>query len=128
MCDVNYLKQTNDNFGHEAGDNLLKNCAICLKETFSSIGNCYRLGGDEFIVLIENRKDNIQDYLNTFQKNINSFNNKNNTDLSIAFGYAENSLNKNNTFLDKELYKEADDNMYKMKKNQHKSNNHHLTI
>lgn len=52
--DVNDLKYTNDNIGHLAGDELLRGAGKCISQSFSNIGKCYRFGGDEFFVLIQN--------------------------------------------------------------------------
>ena len=49
--DINYLKKTNDTYGHTYGDLLLKNFASALKETFKNETACGRTGGDEFVVL-----------------------------------------------------------------------------
>lgn len=49
--DVNGLKETNDNFGHAVGDELLIAVADCLRNSFSRIGKCYRIGGDEYCIL-----------------------------------------------------------------------------
>ncbi|MCI8373629.1 MAG: GGDEF domain-containing protein [Lachnospiraceae bacterium] len=54
QLDINYLKRTNDLLGHIAGDRLLKNAASVIQEGFSDYGKCYRFGGDEFIVILEN--------------------------------------------------------------------------
>ena len=53
--DVNYLKQTNDTYGHEAGDELLKRAAtsimsVCTKDNIHG----YRMGGDEYLIVIAN--------------------------------------------------------------------------
>ena len=52
MFDLNYLKITNDKFGHKAGDQLLYGLALCIRETLGKYGRTYRLGGDEFAALI----------------------------------------------------------------------------
>lgn len=49
MADLNYLKQINDNFGHHAGDEYIRNCAEALREVMGVWGVCYRMGGDEFL-------------------------------------------------------------------------------
>jgi len=54
MMDLNNLKKCNDTYGHDLGDHYIKTCANLIKECFSDIGNCYRMGGDEFCVLIPN--------------------------------------------------------------------------
>lgn len=55
MFDLNNLKQCNDTLGHEAGDRYLIESAGMLHQTFGNIGKCYRMGGDEFCVLMEGR-------------------------------------------------------------------------
>lgn len=49
--DLNGLKEVNDNSGHPAGDRLLKSFSKALLDVFSPKGSCYRVGGDEFIVI-----------------------------------------------------------------------------
>jgi diguanylate cyclase (GGDEF)-like protein len=50
--DLNGFKTYNDSFGHLAGDVLLTRLGRRLQEAVGSIGSVYRLGGDEFCVLI----------------------------------------------------------------------------
>ncbi|MDO5434906.1 MAG: diguanylate cyclase [Clostridia bacterium] len=50
FSDVNALKYTNDNFGHEAGDQLLKDYAAMISDHFGK-ENVYRISGDEFVVI-----------------------------------------------------------------------------
>jgi len=57
MGDVNGLKITNDVFGHEAGDLLLKKVAEVLKQSCRQEDIIGRWGGDEFIVLLPNTSD-----------------------------------------------------------------------
>lgn len=53
MFDVNDLKYVNDNMGHGMGDKLLMECARLIQESFlPESGQCYRIGGDEFVVLL----------------------------------------------------------------------------
>lgn len=55
VCDVDGLKYINDNLGHDAGDQLLKQCAEVLTGTFSHNNEIVsRIGGDEFTVIIKN--------------------------------------------------------------------------
>lgn len=51
VCDLNDLKITNDRYGHDVGDKLIKDFAQCLKECFENRGVPFRTGGDEFYVL-----------------------------------------------------------------------------
>ena len=51
MSDCNYLKEVNDQFGHEYGDILLKIVADTLKEEMPEDSPVIRMGGDEFMIL-----------------------------------------------------------------------------
>ncbi len=54
VMDLNNLKTCNDKLGHDKGDIYIKECARMIRESFDDIGRCYRMGGDEFHVLIMN--------------------------------------------------------------------------
>lgn len=53
VFDVDDFKQVNDNYGHLKGDQCLKEVAESIKKAYSKNGLCYRIGGDEFCVLLE---------------------------------------------------------------------------
>ncbi|MGI6216922.1 MAG: diguanylate cyclase [Coriobacteriales bacterium] len=50
--DINKLKEVNDTYGHTMGDTFINTAGRCLDETFGQEGNCYRVGGDEFIGIL----------------------------------------------------------------------------
>ena len=52
MLDVDYLKEENDQNGHEAGDKILKRTAEVLKASFRADDIITRIGGDEFVVIL----------------------------------------------------------------------------
>ena len=54
--DVNYLKQTNDTHGHEAGDRLLMKAAASIRKVTADDVHGYRLGGDEYLMIACNGK------------------------------------------------------------------------
>jgi len=54
MGDVNGLKLVNDTFGHQDGDKLLIELVNVLKLVCKDIGEIFRIGGDEFVILIPN--------------------------------------------------------------------------
>jgi len=51
MIDADGFKEVNDAFGHDAGDEVLKQLARCLDESVRSDDTLCRLGGDEFLVI-----------------------------------------------------------------------------
>ena len=58
LIDVDIFKSINDNYGHAAGDKILKRVAELLRTTFRSIDYICRIGGDEFaIVMVEMTSD-----------------------------------------------------------------------
>lgn len=52
MADVNFLKRTNDTYGHEKGNEYLKNASDRVARVFGT-EHTYRVGGDEFVVVLE---------------------------------------------------------------------------
>lgn len=90
--DVNYLKRVNDVQGHEMGDKLIKTAAEIIENSFGLYGKTYRIGGDEFAVLMEgkNLQDDYDKGLELFNKIISEKNNsgKYTFDIHIANGFA----------------------------------------
>lgn len=52
LFDVNFLKKVNDNFGHQAGDKLIRHAARVVCRVFEH-SPVYRIGGDEFVAVLE---------------------------------------------------------------------------
>lgn len=89
--DVNNLKTVNDTLGHEKGDLLIQLVAKGLLMSFSQNGNCYRMGGDEFLVILTGN-DPEKDYKNGIQQleeYCSKYNSKPDIDfiLEIAHGF-----------------------------------------
>lgn len=52
MLDLDYFKQVNDTFGHEAGDKVLKTLAEILLKSVRSSDMLVRYGGEEFVIVL----------------------------------------------------------------------------
>jgi two-component system, cell cycle response regulator len=63
LFDLDGFKEYNDAFGHPAGDGLLIRLAARLAEAVGSSGHAYRLGGDEFCVLVLPGREGIEELL-----------------------------------------------------------------
>lgn len=118
--DLNCLKQINDTKGHSLGDQYIMNASQIIQEVFGTIGTCYRVGGDEFVVLLETASElDIPYYLNLLEWKVDTYNrDHDNFHMDIAHGYAVYDIT-----LDKNLedtYNRADKEMY-INKNQKKT-------
>ena len=58
--DLNNFKSVNDSYGHEQGDRLLKNVALAIMSSLRDSERLYRIGGDEFCVLLPEISDKKQ--------------------------------------------------------------------
>jgi two-component system chemotaxis response regulator CheY len=52
MCDIDKFKSVNDNYGHQAGDAVLKEIARLLKDEAREIDRVGRYGGEEFLLIL----------------------------------------------------------------------------
>lgn len=113
VADVNNLKPCNDRYGHKAGDAMLADAADCIQKAFERIGTCYRIGGDEFCVLI--RDGNEKEILGTIERLQTLIADKNlyrNMPLSLACGYAvRENLNESM----EQVFNRSDEMMYDVK-------------
>ncbi len=51
VFDLNNLKQVNDAYGHSCGDAYLRDAVLLILSCFMDVGEVYRIGGDEFVLL-----------------------------------------------------------------------------
>ena len=54
MLDVDFFKQINDTYGHEAGDQVLMKVAHTIRDTIRQVDTAGRYGGEEFFILLPN--------------------------------------------------------------------------
>lgn len=88
IADLNNLKHVNDTYGHRFGDEAIKNTARLIHDSFDGVGECYRIGGDEFCVLApEADKAALQRCLNAFENAVNRIAVTTSYPYSVATGY-----------------------------------------
>ena len=56
MMDANNLKKINDSLGHNKGDEFIITIAKCMRAAVGQNGQCYRIGGDEFVIILRQPK------------------------------------------------------------------------
>nr|WP_319475174.1 GGDEF domain-containing protein [uncultured Sphaerochaeta sp.] len=92
LFDMNNLKQVNDTWGHHEGDHLLLRLAELLQKTFSPDGKVFRIGGDEFCVILTRAKiGKRQSKMEQFELKLLKANTKLAHPIDVAWGYAESS-------------------------------------
>ena len=115
MGDANRLKSVNDTLGHQMGDSLLRLIANVLSDSCPNSGSVYRIGGDEFLLLLPNTSNEETDIIiQTIQKTMNKIE-RYPFKPSVALGSATKTCQTQN--LDT-VIKTADTNMYKNKESQ----------
>lgn len=128
--DLNFLKHTNDTYGHEKGDELIKNFSDVLSNVFGLYGTVTRTGGDEFVVILDDITEETVKSLLAQMLGQMEEKNKSASEviLSTAYGYAmkgEIPLNQEQNekielkVVDigpRAVYRIADDRMYENKR------------
>lgn len=112
--DVNGLKKINDNMGHEYGDFAISAIAGSVLENLAEHTRAYRVGGDEFVVIMEKAEEaDLREMIRRTNDSINRKNKASKVLISAAFGFAIGSGKE----IEK-LITDADANMYLEKQRQ----------
>ncbi|MDU2672957.1 MAG: diguanylate cyclase [Clostridium sp.] len=112
MGDANGLKLVNDTFGHRQGDKLLTDITEVLKNVSKNVGEVFRIGGDEFIILVpEASLKQCEELILEIEEKCNQY--KNDLfNISISLGAAVKYDAKKDIY---EVIKEAEDKVYRNK-------------
>lgn len=116
ICDLNNLKKCNDHMGHQMGDKYIIDAANILNHIFEKYGSCYRIGGDEFCIIISQvQKRKIEKLIVKLEKSEFQYNKvSKDVYMQIACGYAEYDNQRDQSIEDTCV--RADTNMYINKK------------
>jgi len=115
LFDIDRFKSINDNFGHEAGDEVIRGIAEVIKNHIRENDFVARYGGEEFVVLLPNTNINAAEGVaNNLRERIEQneyyFNNER-VFITASVGLAEIKMNETR----KELFERADAALYKAK-------------
>ncbi|MGN0817864.1 MAG: GGDEF domain-containing protein [Candidatus Coproplasma sp.] len=116
--DVNDFKHVNDKYGHSAGDKCLQKIAAVIHGVYAKHGSCFRIGGDEFCVIIKKNTQNLEQLNLKFNDEIERLRKDDQKMPAVALGYSAREES------DKEInaaVSRADEMMYAIKKAQKES-------
>lgn len=118
MCDVDGLKLVNDIMGHKTGDGLLMAVSGIIRDACRKGDLVSRLGGDEFAVLLPNiTRADLDGICHRIKHTIHTYNAENpELPLSLSIGH---TLRSQDNVSVTDLFKEADNIMYRQKQDNH---------
>ena len=116
MCDIDFFKKVNDTYGHNVGDAVLVHVADLMGRIIGNRGDVFRWGGEEFVMLMPGyAKEETVELAETIRKAVEEsqcHSEGNDVKITMSFGVKELEYGRLST----EMIKEADDNLYRAKK------------
>lgn len=116
MMDIDKFKNFNDTFGHDLGDKVIMECADKLRKHFSDC-DCYRYGGDEFLVVSDNLSaEESKRRMKEMTAEIGTVNLGDNTPpIELSYGMLNERFSNKNEL--RVIFRKADTLLYERKKN-----------
>lgn len=118
LCDVDFFKQINDRYGHDAGDHTLKLLADLFKETLRKQDTIARWGGEEFLFILPQttsiQAQIVADKLRNRIKSIGIEHNGNLFEITVSMGISELTKKQSNV---QDAISKADEYLYVAKEN-----------
>lgn len=111
--DLNSLKHINDTYGHDVGDEMICAAAACMTASFGEFGRVYRIGGDEFVVIVTQKPDELDAMTKHFDSSVAEWKGKIVDSMTISYGCVR-SLEEDWELVH-DIEKEADRRMYASK-------------
>ena len=116
FLDIDMLKKANDTLGHVAGDEMIIAVSKCIKDAFGDVAECFRMGGDEFLVAMTAEAEVVRERLALFNKLVSQWQGRYVDSITVSYGVAAAYEHPGLNF--EELLKTADYMMYHSKKQQ----------
>lgn len=88
VFDINDFKRVNDSYGHLEGDRCLRDVGRAIFQTYGKYGSCYRIGGDEFCVILLDSLEGVEELNINFLENLSKLRKDNPVLPEVSIGYA----------------------------------------
>lgn len=88
ILDIDNFKSINDIHGHQMGDKCLFDTSKIMKLIFSNYGQCYRIGGDEFAILLR-KNCNVESLIARFEKAVAAKFENAPYEFNVSVGYSK---------------------------------------
>jgi two-component system, cell cycle response regulator len=112
--DIDKFKTINDTFGHQTGDEIIKNISRSVEKSVRHDDFCIRFGGDEFIILLPNTKSSEAQIVSERIRNeVKNTKNQENITATASIGITETKVSENQV----DVIARADKALYKAKEN-----------
>ncbi len=112
IIDIDLFKDCNDKYGHRFGDEVLKILGEEVFKLFHKYGMCFRIGGDEFAIIMTKNIEKCSDLFAQLDKEIGKITAENIKLPSISYGYAKYNAR---ALTPEETFNIADELLYKRK-------------
>lgn len=74
MIDIDWFKKINDNYGHDAGDTILKGLSSLIMENIRAEDSAYRAGGEEFVIIFNRiEEQTVIEKINTLRQLVEEY-------------------------------------------------------
>ena len=115
LLDIDQFKRVNDTYGHSVGDLCLRSVAQELTAVYGRYGLCYRIGGDEFCVVLHDSLEKLPMLNQLFLARIQRLRERDSRMSGVSMGYAYYDAAASNI---RDVIQEADTMLYRNKTRQ----------
>ena len=119
FIDINFLKRTNDTWGHDKGDELIQTASDLLQKYFTGEDFFGRWGGDEFIAVHIGTLAETEAIMSRIQQEIDTMNASEKYDFTLSESWGYGVSTEENPLIPDEAIRQADDQMYAAKQKAH---------
>lgn len=120
MVDINDFKGINDSYGHNEGDEALRNTAALLKKAAGNKSAVIRYAGDEFVILLHNKKEiNPDEFVKKVNAIFDDYNSRSAKPYKISLSIGISAFDNNGITSVTDFIEEIDQKMYEKKREYH---------